>query len=159
ADFILISVGTRPGDPPGVKPDGTTVITSDSVLDLNDLPRTMTVVGAGVIGIEYASMFAALGVNVTVIDKRPRPLEFLDTEIVDELIHQMRKSDVTFRCNEAVSQISVVNVPKQMGLINLESGKHLVSDVILFCAGRVGATDSLNLPAANLDADDRGRMR
>ena len=83
-----------PSKPPGVEVDGKTITTSDTVLSLEQLPRTMVVVGAGVIGIEYASMFAALGVQVTVIDQRPRPLEFLDQEIVDELIHQMRKSDV-----------------------------------------------------------------
>src|SRR5262249_53552665 len=95
--------------------------------------------GAGVIGIEYASMFAALGVQVTVIDQRPRPLEFLDHEIVDELIHQLRKSDVTFRCGDAVEQIDIVHTPHRQGLLQLASSKHIVSDVILFSAGRVSA--------------------
>jgi NAD(P) transhydrogenase len=124
ADNILIAVGTKPSKPPGVEVDGKTITTSDSVLNLEQLPRTMVVVGAGVIGIEYASMFAALGVQVTVIDQRPRPLEFLDQEIVDELIHQMRKSDV-----------------------------------VLFSAGRIGATEDLNLEAAGLAPDDRGRLK
>ena len=102
AAHILIAVGTTPSTPRGVEFDHRTITTSDTVLGLEQLPRTMVVVGAGVIGIEYASMFAALGVQVTVIDQRPRPLEFLDHEIVDELIHQMRKSDVVFRCGDAV---------------------------------------------------------
>src|SRR6185436_16210949 len=111
---------------------------------------------AGVIGIEYASMFAALGVQVTVIDQRPRPLEFLDGEIVDELIHQMRKSDVTFRCGDAVVRIDTVQASPRQGLLQLASGKHIVADVVLFSAGRVGATNTLHLDAAGLTADARG---
>lgn len=157
---ILISVGTRPADPRGAVADGEVVITSDQVLDLRNMPRKIAVVGAGVIGIEYASMFAALGVHVTIIDKRPRPLEFLDHEIVDELIHQMRKQDVTFRCGDGVSSIEIIeDGQRREGLIELESGKHIVADVILFSVGRTGATDTLNLPAAGLAADERGRLQ
>jgi NAD(P) transhydrogenase len=159
ADHFLIAVGTRPSEPLGVEPDGRTVITSDTVLNLESLPRTMAVVGAGVVGIEYASMFAALGVQVTVIDQRPRPLEFLDYEIVDELIHQMRKSDVTFRCGDAVERIEIVHTFQRQGLLQLASSKHLVADVILFSAGRVGATDALHLESVGLMADERGRLQ
>jgi NAD(P) transhydrogenase len=159
ANHILVAVGTTPSRPAGVVPDDRTIHTSDTVLALDHLPRTMVVVGAGVIGIEYASMFAALGVQVTVIDQRPRPLEFLDHEIVDELIHQMRKSDVIFRCGDAVDRIDVVDNGKRQGLVSLASGKHLVADVVLFSAGRIGATAELNLEAAGLRADDRGRLR
>src|SRR4029434_8616177 len=113
ADHVLIAVGTRPSKPLGVEADGQTVTTSDTVLGLEQLPRTMVVVGARVIGIEYASSLAALGVQVTVIDQRPRPLEFLDYEIVDELIHQMRKSDVIFRCGDAVQHIEIVHAPQR----------------------------------------------
>jgi len=158
AEKILIAVGTRPTDPRGVKPDGEVVITSDSLLHLKKLPRKVAVVGAGVVGIEYASMFAALGVQVTVIDKRPRPLEFLDHEITDELIHQMRKCDVTFRCGDGVERIEIIEDAVREGLIELESGKHLVADVILFSVGRVGATDGLNLEVTGLAPDDRGRL-
>jgi NAD(P) transhydrogenase len=158
ADHVLIAVGTRPADPPSVRPDGSTVILSDDVLGLASLPRTMAVVGGGVIGIEYASMFAALGVQVTIVDKRPRPLEFIDQEIVDELIHQMRKSDVTFRGGEAVESIEISEGPPRRGVIRLESGKHIVADVVLFCVGRVGATDSLGLERVGLVSDDRGRL-
>src|SRR4029079_16059817 len=147
AEHTLIAVGTTPSKPRGVECDDKTITTSDTVLSLEQLPRTIAVVGAGVIGIEYASMFAALGVQVTVIDQRPRPLEFLDGEIIDELIHQLRKSNVTFRCGEAVARVGVALAPQRKGLIQLESGKHIVSDVILYSAGRVGATDSLNLEA------------
>jgi NAD(P) transhydrogenase len=159
AAHVLIAVGTTPSMPRGVELDGQTITTSDTVLGLRQLPRTMVVVGAGVIGIEYASMFAALGVQVTVIDQRPRPLEFLDHEIVDELIHQMRKSDVVFRCGDAVEQVHVAGHTPRQGLLHLASGKHLVADVVLFSAGRMGATGDLNLEAAGLKADDRGRLQ
>src|SRR5215467_13099165 len=159
SDYILIAVGTRPSKPRGVEPDGQTVITSDDIVTLQRLPRTLAVVGAGVIGIEYASMFACLGVPVTVIDQRPRPLEFLDQEIGDELIHQLRKSDVVFRCGDAVEHIDIVQTPQRQGLIQLASGKYLVADVILFSAGRVGATDTLQLDVVGLAADTRGRLQ
>ena len=159
ADHILIAVGTRPGTPKKVTLDGRTVVTSDEVLQLEHLPHSLVVVGAGVIGIEYASMFAALGVQVTVIDQRARPLEFLDSEIVDELIHQMRKSDVTFRCGDAVVQIDTVQASARQRFLQLASGKHIVADVVLLSAGRLGATDTLQLDAAGLAADDRGRLQ
>jgi len=119
----------------------------------------MAVVGAGVIGIEYASMFAALGVHVTVIDQRPRPLEFLDQEIGDELLHQLRNNNVLFRCGDAVEHIDIVQTAQRQGLIRLASGKHLVADVILCSAGRVGATETLHLETVGLAADARGRLQ
>src|SRR5499427_5564393 len=159
ADHILLAVGTRPSKPQGAEPDGQTVITSDDILTLQHLPRTMAVVGAGVIGIEYASMFAALGVHVTVIDQRPRPLEFLDQEIGDELLHQLRNNNVLFRCGDAVEHIDIVQTAQRQGLIRLASGKHLVADVILCSAGRVGATETLHLETVGLAADARGRLQ
>jgi NAD(P) transhydrogenase len=155
---ILVAVGTGPSLPPAAKPDGRTLILSDDILGLESLPRTMAVVGGGVIGIEYASMFAALGVQVTVVDKRPRPLEFLDGEIVDELIHQMRSLGVTFRGGEAVQHIEISEGPPRRGAIELESGKHIVADLILYAVGRAGATDALGLAAVGLAADARGRL-
>lgn len=155
---VLIAVGTIPTEPPGAQADGTTVIVSDGIMDLKGLPRSMAVVGAGVIGIEYASMFATLGLEVTVIDKRERPLEFLDHEIVDELMHQMRNRGVTFRLGEAVERLEIVEGPPRRAGILLESGKRLVSDLVLFSVGRIGATESLNLLAAGLSADSRGRL-
>lgn len=159
AENILIAVGTNPTEPPGVQADGKTVIVSDGIMDLKGLPRSMSVVGAGVIGIEYASIFATLGLEVTVIDKRDRPLEFLDHEIVDELMHQMRNRGVTFRLGEAVERLEIVEGPPRRAGILLESGKRLVSDLVLFSVGRVGATESLNLKAAGLSADTRGRLQ
>lgn len=155
---ILIAVGTRPSPPAGVELDGRTILTSDDVLTMQEIPRTLAVVGAGVIGVEYACMFAALGVEVTLVDKRERLLEFLDHELVDELMHQMRSAGVTFRLTEAVASLSVVDTPRR-AVIELESGKRIVSDTVLFSVGRVGSTEDLNLAAAGLVADDRGRLK
>src|SRR5262245_44967687 len=154
---ILVAVGTTPGIAATTgAPDGV-AITSDQIVALRRLPRAMAVVGAGVIGIEYASMFAAIGVEVTVVDRRERPLEFLDHEIVDELIHQMRRRKVTFRPREAVKELALVDGSRKVGVL-LESGKRIVADMVLFSVGRVGATDDLALERAGLSADDRGRL-
>jgi len=159
AASIVLGVGTRPGPVPGVEPDGEAVISSDDILSLKRIPRSLTVVGAGVIGIEYASMFGALGVQVSLMERRDRPLEFLDREIVDELIHQMRQRNVMFRPGEAVARLEIVEGPPQRVVLELESGKRMVSDLALFAVGRIGATDTLNLAAAGLAADDRGRLK
>ncbi len=159
AAAILIAVGTVPTPPPGVAVDGEVVWSSDDLLQLKRLPRTMVVVGAGVIGIEYASMFAALGVEVTLIDKRTGLLDFLDGEIVDELMHQMRAHHVTFRLGEAVERIELMEGPPRKAALLLESGKRIVSDLVLYSAGRAGATGRLNLQAAGLSADERGRLK
>ncbi len=159
ADNILIAVGTRPAPPPGVPADGRTIMTSDQIIQLQQVPRNMAVVGGGVIGIEYASMFAALGTEVTVVDRQDRPLEFLDREIVDDLIHQMRDRDVTFRLGEAVKTIAVEEKPMRRAVLLLESGKRIVADLVLFSVGRIGSTDALDLPKAGLEADGRGRLK
>ncbi len=158
AASILIACGTRPADPPGVASDGEVVLTSDDIADLKRLPRSMVVVGAGVIGIEYASMFAAVGVEVIVVDRRERPLEFLDEEIVDELIHQMRRRKVTFRPREGVERIEVVDGPAKRAVVTLDSGKRISTDMVLFSVGRVGATGDLAVERAGLTAGARGRL-
>jgi NAD(P) transhydrogenase len=155
---VVIAVGTEPAPTPGVKPDGEVILTTDHVVRLSHLPRTLAVVGAGVIGMEYASIFAALGVTVTVVERRERALEFLDREIVDELIHQMRNRNVTFRFAEAVATLAVTAEPPRRAVLHLESGKRLVTDMVLFSVGRLAATESLNLAAAGLEADARGRI-
>ena len=157
-DKALIAVGTRPAPPPGIPEDSQVIVTSDGVLCMKSLPRTMAVVGGGVIGIEYASMFSALGIAVTVVEKRERPMEFLDEEIGDELIHQMRDRNVTFRLGEAVASLAVDEGPPRHAVIELESGKRVSSEVVLMSVGRIGATDGLNLEALGLSADGRGRL-
>lgn len=159
ADNVLIAVGTQPSVPHGVHADGEFILTSAQVTQLKSLPRRMAVVGAGVIGIEYASMFAALELDVIVIDKRDRPLAMVDEEVVDELMHQMRNHDVTFRLGEAVERIEVADGRPPQVVMRLESGKVIVSDLVLFSAGRVGATAQLNLESIGLQADARGLLK
>jgi NAD(P) transhydrogenase len=158
AEHVLIASGTIPAPPLGAAIDNETVLTSDDIGGLKRLPQSLTVVGAGVIGVEYASMFAALGVNVTLIDRRDRPLEFLDHEIVDELLHQLRKMNVQYRPNEGVEQIERIDGATPRVAVMTESGKRIVSDMVLFAVGRLGATTELALDKAGLAADDRGRL-
>ncbi len=159
ADHFFVATGTRPAPATNADFDGESIVTSDEIFLLQELPHSMVVIGCGVIGIEYASMFARLGVTVTVVDGRDRPLEFLDHEIVDELVHQMRDHNVRFRLGETVARVERRETERRSRVvISLESGKRLVSDVALICAGRVGATAELGLEAAGLLADDRGRL-
>ncbi len=158
AENIMIAVGTKPVTPASTRLDGNRVISSDEIFSLTKLPHSMVVIGCGVVGIEYASMFALMGVEVTVVDGRDTPLEFLDREIVDELVHQMRDIKVVFRLGETVERVETRDNPRGQVVVSLESGKRLVADLALVCAGRAGSTDSLNLDAAGLEADNRGRL-
>ena len=160
ADKVLIAVGTEATRDEHIPFDGKTVLTSDDIFHLECLPRSMAVVGAGVIGCEYASMFAALGVRVTMVDKRTRLLPFVDSEIADTLAYQLRENRVTLRLGEAVASIERREdaAGTHVDLI-LESGKHITSDKVLYSIGRTGNTPRLNLPLAGIEVDDRGRMR
>jgi len=155
ADKIVIATGTRPARPASVAFDDKTIIDSDGIIHLEKVPRSMVVAGAGVIGIEYASMFAALGTKVTVVEKRDRMLEFCDEEVVEALKYHLRDLAVTFRFGETVA--SVENHPDGAITI-LRSGKKIPADTVLYSAGRQGMTNGLNLPAAGLSADERGRI-
>jgi NAD(P) transhydrogenase len=159
ASNILVATGTVPARPNSVSVDGETILTSDDMVTLKRLPRTMVVIGGGIIGVEYASMLAALRVNVTLVDKRTRLLEFVDSEIVEDLMHQMRNRNVTFRLGEAVERLELTEDEPRRAIITLESGKRIVSESVLYSVGRVGAVDRLNLAAAGLAADKRGRLK
>ncbi|HEX4006174.1 MAG TPA: Si-specific NAD(P)(+) transhydrogenase [Acidobacteriaceae bacterium] len=156
ADNIVIAVGTRPASSPKVPVNGTTIINSDQVLDLPDLPKSLIVVGGGVIGVEYTCMFAALGVRVTLIEKRPRLLEFADQEIIEALSYHLRDARVTMRLGEEVE--SVEQLPDGAVVANLESKKRISGDALLYAVGRQGNIDELNLAAAGIEADNRGRI-
>jgi len=123
---------------------------------LPSLPKTITVVGAGVVGIEYACMAAALGIKVTLIDLRPRMLEFVDAEIIEALSYHMRDFDVTFRLGEEMESVS--KAPSGKVIVNLRSKKQVASEVVLYAVGRQGNTKDLNLEAVGLKADSRGRI-
>jgi NAD(P) transhydrogenase len=158
ASFILIATGTFPAVPDGVAVDGEVVMTSDDIISMRALPRSLAVVGAGVIGIEYAAMFAHLGINVTVVEKREVPLEFLDREILEELKHQMRGCGVTFRLGETVASVEIDEGPQRRAVVHLESGKRIVADAVLYSAGRIAATERLELEAAGVKPGERGRL-
>lgn len=155
AEKIVIAVGTRPARPSSVAFDEKTIIDSDGIIHLERVPRSMVVAGAGVIGIEYASMFAALGTKVTVVERRDRMLEFCDEEVVEALKFHLRDLAVTFRFGETVAS---VEAHPGGALALLQSGKKIPADTVLYSAGRQGMTADLNLPAAGLAADDRGRV-
>ena len=155
AERVVIAVGTTPARPGDVDFDDRTVLDSDGILHLDQLPRALTVIGGGVIGLEYASMAAALGVRVTLIEQRPRILDFVDDELVETLQYHLRGLGLAFRLGEAVD--AVERTPTGAVTV-LRSGKRIPSDVVVYAAGRQGATDDLNLAAAGLEADARGRI-
>ncbi|HJU96943.1 MAG TPA: Si-specific NAD(P)(+) transhydrogenase [Jiangellaceae bacterium] len=155
ADVIVIASGSRPARPAHVEFNDGRVVDSDGILSLERIPDTMVVVGAGVIGIEYASMFAALGTRVTVVEKRDTMLEFCDPEVVESLKFHLRDLSVTFRFGEEVEK---VGVGSQGTVTTLVSGKRVAAETVMYSAGRQGVTDELNLAAAGLAADERGRI-
>ena len=156
---IILAVGTTATRADNIPFDGNNVFVSDDILDLDMIPRTLIVVGGGVIGIEYASIFAALGVKVTIVDKRRDLLSFVDTEIIETLIYHLRQNRVTFRLGEEVDYIETFSDTNESVRISLKSGKKILAEKVLYSIGRTGATWSLNLDKAGLAADDRGRLK
>lgn len=155
AGHIVIATGTRPARPASVEFDDRTVLDSDSVLSMERVPRSMVIVGAGVIGMEYASMFAALGSKITVVEQREGMLDFCDVEVVEALKYRLRDLAVTFRFGETVA---AVERHEQGALTILESGKKIAADAVMYSAGRQGMTEELDLDKAGLSADRRGRI-
>ncbi|MQY25838.1 Si-specific NAD(P)(+) transhydrogenase [Nocardia aurantia] len=155
AEKIVIATGTLPARPASIDFDGRTIIDSDGILQLERVPQTMIVVGAGVIGIEYASMFAALGCKVTVVESRERMLDFCDVEVVEALKYHLRDLAVTFRFRETVA---AVERHANGAIAILESGKKIPAEVVMYSAGRQGLTEPLRLANAGLSADRRGRI-
>jgi NAD(P) transhydrogenase len=152
---IILATGTKPARPSTVDFDNRTIIDSDGILLLDRIPASMVVVGAGVIGIEYASMFAALGTKVTVVEKRPSMLDFCDQEVVEALKFRLRDLAVTFRFGESVAAVERYS---HGAVTILESGKKLPAETVMYSAGRQGVTEDLLLENAGLAADDRGRI-
>jgi NAD(P) transhydrogenase len=155
-DHILIASGTRPAHSETVPLDGSLVFDSDQILELGKIPKSIIVVGAGVIGIEYASMFTALGCDVTVIEERTEVLPFVDREIIEALCYHLRQHEGTLRLGEGVAKVEKDERGKVVA--HLKSGKRVVGDALLYTVGRQGNTDKLNLGAAGLAADSRGRI-
>src|SRR5438477_11207895 len=153
---ILIATGTKPAVNAKVPVNGKSIIDSDQILSMAQIPKTLIVVGGGVIGVEYACMFATLGVRVTLIEKRPRLLEFADSEMVEALCYHLRDRRVTLRLNEEVE--SVEELADNGVVANLKSKKKVGGEALLYAVGRQGNVDELNLSAAGLEADSRGRI-
>src|ERR1700744_2967514 len=156
-EYVVLATGTKPAVNPKVPINGRNIINSDQILSMPQVPRTLIVVGGGVIGVEYACMFATLGVRVIIVEKRPRLLEFADTEMVEALSYHMRDRRATMRLNEEVE--SVEELPDGKVAANLASKKRIVADALLYAVGRAGNVEPLNLSAAGLTADDRGRIK
>ena len=156
ADFVVIAVGTTPSHPDGVAFDERTVLDSDGILQLAAIPSALVVVGAGVIGIEYASMFAALRTEVTVVERQERLLEFCDAEVVEALQYHLRELGVVFRFGESVTGVEAT---EEGAVTTLASGKRIASDLVLYAAGRIGATVGLGLDEIGVEQDERGRIQ
>ena len=156
ASASCIAVGTRPHRPAGVPFNGTSVFDSDEIVEIPRLPRSLTVIGAGVIGVEYATIFSALDVAVALVEPRPSMLDFIDHELIEDFTHQLRDRGVALRFGAKVERIEFEN---DWPVTILEGGRRVRSEMVLYTAGRVGATDTLNLDCCGLTADERGRLK
>lgn len=157
AGYIVIAVGTETAHPRDVPFDGQSIIDSDDLLTLKQLPKSLTIVGGGVIGCEYACILATLGIPVVLVERRPRLLEFVDSEIIESLQYQMRNIGVTLRLNEEV--VGVVKADDDSVVLQLKSGKQIRAPMLMYSAGRVGATKSLGLEKIGIEPDERGRLK
>lgn len=153
ADHIIIATGSRPSRPDGIAFNERTILDSDGIVQMTAVPRAMVVVGGGVIGVEYASMFAALGCRVTLVNHGTDILDFCDREIVGDLVAALRYLGVTLRLGE---RVVAVEEHAAGTVTRLESGKRIAADVVLYSAGRRGATDGLGLEAIGVEPDKRG---
>ncbi len=156
AAHVLIACGTKPYRPDYVPFNGVTVLDSDEIVDLKTVPRSLAVIGAGVIGVEYATIFSALDVAVTLIEPRPTFLDFVDKELIEEFSHDLRDRNVALRLGSPVASITLNEAGRTT--TTLKNGRVVQADMLLFAAGRVGATEALDLQAAGLDVDKRGRI-
>jgi NAD(P) transhydrogenase len=155
---ILIACGTRPAHSPEIPFDNRRIVDTDHLADLGGLPREIIVVGAGVVGLEYASFMAALGASVTVIDQRPVILDFIDRQIVEALSYHLRELGVMFRLAEKVTRVGIDQARDRVS-VELESGKKVQGDALIYAVGRQANADQLHLEAAGLGADSRGRLK
>ena len=156
APVVIIATGTKPAVSSTVPVNGRTIVNSDQIMQIPEIPKTLIVVGGGVIGVEYTCMFAVLGVRVILVEKRPRLLEFADAEMVEALSYHLRDLRVTMRLNEEVA--TVEETPGGGVVARMKSNKVISGDALLYAVGRQGNVDEVNLAAAGLEADSRGRI-
>ncbi|MEZ2130606.1 MULTISPECIES: Si-specific NAD(P)(+) transhydrogenase [unclassified Sinorhizobium] len=154
---ILLAVGTKPFRPDYIPFDGKVILDSDELLEMEELPRSMIVIGAGVIGIEYATIFSALDTQVTVVDPKATMLDFIDREIVEDFTYQLRDRNMKLSLGQKADKIE--KLPDGKVSVTLDNGRRITAEMVLFAAGRMGATDTLNLPVVGLEADSRGRLK
>jgi NAD(P) transhydrogenase len=157
AEYVVIATGTKPALNPKVAINGRNIVNSDQILGIPTVPKTLIVVGGGVIGVEYACMFTTLGVRVIIVEKRPRLLEFADAEMVEALSYHMRDRRATMRLTEEVESVEETQDGKVAA--NLVSKKRILGDALLYAVGRQGNIERLNLQAAGVEADDRCRIK
>jgi NAD(P) transhydrogenase len=159
ANYIVIATGTSATRDSHISFDGQHIFVSDDILHIDKIPKTLAVIGGGVIGLEYASIFAALGVRVTLVDKYQRLLPFVDAEIIEALTYHLRENRVTLRLGEEVSGIEQIeNEHGERVKIHLASGKQILAEKALYSIGRTGSTATLNLPS-EVECDSRGRIK
>ena len=156
ADAIILSTGSRPYRPPELDFSHPRIRDSDTILQCEEHPRSITIYGAGVIGSEYASIFSHLGIRVNLVNTQSRLLSYMDDEITEALSYHLRDRGVTIRHNEKMARVE----PRDHDVVlHLESGRRIKSDYLLWANGRTGNTDSLNLAAVGLEADGRGQLK
>src|SRR5215467_283698 len=155
--YVLVACGTRPAHSNDIPIDGKRIFDSDQLHSLEDVPRDLVIVGAGIIGLEYASMFATLGVKVTLLDQRPVLVDFADREIIETLCFQLRQLGTVFRLGERVVSVGLDEARDRV-FARLESGKHVHGQALLYTIGRQANSDQVNLGAAGLESDGRGKL-
>ena len=153
---FLIATGTKTYRPDYVPFNGKTVVDGDEFLEMAEIPRSLVVIGAGVIGVEYATMFSALDVRVTLIEPRDTFLDFIDSRLIHDFTHQIRENGVDLRLGSAVEKIEDAGEHVE---VTLDNGRHVRAEMLLFAAGRMGATSKLNLDAVGLETDHRNRIK
>jgi NAD(P) transhydrogenase len=158
AEKVLIACGTRPAHDTQIPFDDHRIIDTDHLRGLGQIPKEIIIVGAGVVGLEYASFMAALGTKVILVDQRPVVLDFVDREIVEALCYHLRQMGVTFRLGEKVTQVGIDGTRDHV-FAELESGKKVIGDALMYAVGRQANGDQLNLQAAGLTCDSRGKLK
>ncbi len=156
ADKIFLATGTRPRRPDNIPFNKTTVLDSDSLLRIESIPRSIIVYGAGVIGVEYASMFKALDIDVTLVNEHDRILPFTDRDVMDEFSHLLRENGMRMMLGEKLENIN--HTDSGQVDVHFKSGRSVTADVLLFTAGRIGCTSTLKLENAGLQATDRHQL-
>jgi NAD(P) transhydrogenase len=155
ADAVLLATGSSPFRPPGIPFEDPDVHDSDTILEIDRLPASLAVLGGGVIGCEYASMFAALGSDVHLIERSAPLLPFLDAEVIERMAAGMAALGVTFHFGERAETVS----RRDDALVcSMPSGAEIAADKVLVTAGRIGNTDGLGLAAVGVETDERGRV-